>query len=392
MNSLFLPRVIKLGEGCLQEVGKIAEELKATHLFIVTGSLLSKEPFKTMINKSISEHGLKVTYFSECKGEPTTEHLRAALVEQERCGADCVVAIGGGSVIDLAKAVSVFSINKELKFSEIPSKDSLERLPLIAVPTTAGTGSEATKVMVITDVVRNVKLNPGHTSLIPDAAILDPLLTISLPKKITAYTGMDALAHAMEAYVSTKATQLSDFFALEAIKMIGESLPLVYENGHDVKAREKMLLASCYAGIAFSNASTNLAHATARPLGTRYHIPHGLCVALTLPFVIEYGLEVSEERYTRVAKSLGSEVVGSNAEIAADLSRIVREYNSAFHIWEDGMSYIENAEDFKENLPTLITDALAGNGIETNQKVPIATDVEKIYKDLLLELENYARV
>lgn len=391
MNSLFLPRVIILGEGCLLEVGNIAKDLKATHLFIVTGSLLLKEPFKTMVDKSISEHGLKATYFSDCKGEPTTEHLRAALIEQERCGADCIVAMGGGSAIDLAKAVSLFSINKEQSFAEIPFKDNLERLPLIAVPTTAGTGSEATKVMVITDVDRNIKLNPGHTSLIPDAAILDPMLTISLPKRITAYTGMDALAHAMEAYVSTKATQMSDFFALEAINMIGESLQTVYENGNDVKAREKMLLASCYAGIAFSNASTNLAHATARPLGTRYHIPHGLCVALTLPFVIEYGLEVSEERYARVAKSLGSVVEGSNAELAADLIKIVREYNTSFHIWEDGLSYIKEAEDFKENLPTLITDALSGNGIETNQKIPLANDVEKIYKDLFLELEKCTR-
>jgi alcohol dehydrogenase class IV len=388
VSSLFLPRIIKLGEGCLTEVGKIAKELKVNHLFIVTGSLLSREPFRTIVEESIHKLGLRATYFSNIKREPTTEHLNAALVERENCGADCVVAIGGGSVIDLAKAVSVFSLNKSLRFDDIPAKDNLERLPLIAIPTTAGTGSEATKVMVITDVEKKIKKNPGHPNLIPDAAILDPILTVSLPKHITAYTGMDALAHAMEAYLSKKASPMSDLYALEAIRMIGESLPIAYENGNDVKAREKMLLGSCYAGLAFSNASTNLAHATARPLGTMYHIPHGLCVALLLPFVIEYGLEVSTDRYSTVAKCLGSTVTGRKEEIAADLIKIVRGFNSAFHIWEDGLGYIEHVETFEANLATLIADALSGNGIDTNQKIPTATDIEKIYKDLLLELQN----
>jgi alcohol dehydrogenase class IV len=388
VSSLFLPRIIKLGEGCLTEVGKIAKELNANHLFIVTGSLLSSEPFRTIVEDSIHKLCLRATYFSDIKGEPTTEHLNAALVERENCGADCVVAIGGGSVIDLAKAVSVFSLNKSLSCDDIPTIDNLKRLPFIAIPTTAGTGSEVTKVMVITDVERKIKKNPGHPKLIPDAAILDPILTVSLPKHITAYTGMDALAHAMEAYLSTKASPMSDLYALEAIRMIGESLPIAYENGNDVKAREKMLLGSCYAGLAFSNASTNIAHATARPLGTMYHIPHGLCVALLLPFVIEYGLEVSTDRYSTIAKCLGSTVTGSKEEIAADLIKIVRGFNSAFHIWEDGLGYIEHVETFEANLATLIADALSGNGIDTNQKIPTATDIENIYKDLLLELQN----
>lgn len=384
MISLYVPRVITLGEGCLQEVGKIAKDLQATNLFVVTGSLMTKEPFRTALADSLQNNYLQATYFSNFSGEPTTDHLHEALIELENCGADAVVAIGGGSAIDLAKAISVFAVHKELSFDEISSQKKLERLPLIAIPTTAGTGSEATKVMVITDGEIGVKRNPGHPSLIPDAAILDPTLTVSLPKNFTAYTGMDALAHAIEAYVSTKATPMSDHFALEAIRLIGEALPIVYENGNDLQAREKMLLGSCYAGIAFSNSSTNLAHAAARPLGSRYHIPHGLCVSLLLPFVIEYGIGELEERYAVIAKSLGR----SEAALGKDLVKILKEFNENFQIWADGNIYMRTQEDYLKSIPLLVDDALAGNGIMTNQKIPTFHDVEKIYQDLWLELQS----
>lgn len=385
MISLYVPRVITLGEGGLQEVGKIATDLHASHLFIVTGSLITKEPFRTILANSLQKYHLRATYFSNFNGEPTTEHLHEALIELENCRADAVVAIGGGSAIDLAKAISVFAVQKELSFDQILALEKLERLPLIAIPTTAGTGSEATKVMVITDAEKGIKRNPGHPSFIPDAAILDPTLTISLPKKYTAYTGLDALAHAIEAYVSTKATPMSDHFALEAISLIGEALPIVYENGDELNAREKMLLGSCYAGIAFSNSSTNLAHAAARPLGSRYDIPHGLCVSLLLPFVIEYGIEIIGERYATIAKILRkSETVG-----AKDLVKMLKDFNENFQIWDDGWTYIRTQGDFSKNIPLLVDDALAGNGITTNQRVPTFHDVEKLYQDLWLELQSH---
>lgn len=388
VSSLFLPRIIKLGVGCLQEVGKIAKDLGASHLFIVTGSLLANGPFRTELDDCIREQGLKFTYFSEFKGEPNTDHLSTALTAIENCAADCVVAVGGGSAIDLAKAVSVFAVNTGICFDDIPAMEKLTRLPFMAVPTTTGTGSEATKITVITDVKSGVKKNPGHPCLIPDAAILDPRLTVSLPKQITAYTGLDALAHAMEAFVSTQATIFSDQFAIEAMRLIGEYLPKTYENGEDLEAREKMLLASCYAGMAFSNSSTNLAHATARPLGARLHIPHGLSVALLLPFVIEFGLEVSAERYAKVAQLLGNTLTGSSVQSAQELVKIIRQYNTDFKIWEDGLPYFSGVKPLVDSLPNLIQDALSGNGISTNQKLPTEKDVEKIYKDLLIELQK----
>ncbi|MBO9131475.1 iron-containing alcohol dehydrogenase [Bacillus sp. 165] len=390
-SSLCLPRVIHLGCGSVQKIGETAAKHHATHVFVVTGSLLQSGTLRSQLEENLKKHGIQATFFSHVKGEPTSKHLQEALAEIHACKADCIVAIGGGSVIDLAKAISVFAIHKDCSLDDIATMKIVERVPLIAVPTTAGTGSEATKVMVITDAENGVKKNPGHPSLIPDAAILDPQLTVSLPKEITASTGLDALAHAIEAYVSTRATTMSDHYALEAIRMIAEALPRAYEDGNDIGAREKMLLGSCYAGIAFSNSSTNLAHAAARPLGARFHIPHGICVALLLPFVIEYGLEASEERYAKIAQAMGI-AGGSEADLARNLVRYIQQYNSTFHIWETGLSYIDNAARLEEALPTLVEDALSGNGIVTNQKIPTEKDVEKIYKNLWLELQKYAVV
>jgi len=390
-NSLYLPRNIKAGVGCLEELGDVVKDLKGTHAFIVIDAFLAKEPlnYHLKIKDRLDECDLKVTFFSEFQGEPSTHHLKVALSQIDSCQADCVVGIGGGSAIDLAKAVSVFAFNKDVQLDDIENIKNLERLPLIAIPTTAGTGSEATKVMVITDVDRNIKRNPGNPKLIPDVAILDANLSVSLPKHFTAYTGLDALAHALEAYVSTRATEMSDKFALEAIRMIGEALPTVYANGDNLQSRQTMLIASCYAGIAFSNASTNLAHATARPLGAIFHIPHGLSVALLLPYVIEFGLEVAEERYATIAKALGSKLTESR-ELAKDSLAIVRNFNSVFQIWQDGKKYINNETEFTAAIPLLVKDALSGNGVVTNRLIPTEDDVRRIFEELSSNLFQYS--
>lgn len=386
-DSLYLPRNIKMGAGCLEELGNVVKELKGTHVFLVIDSFMAKEPlnYHLKIKDILNKCNLDVTFFSEFQGEPSTDHLKVALSKMDSCQADCVAALGGGSAIDLAKAASILAINKEVQLAEIEKMSSIERMPLIAIPTTAGTGSEATKVMVITDTETNVKRNPGNPKIIPDVAILDANLSVSLPKHFTAYTGLDALAHAMEAYVSNRATEMSDQFALEAIRMIGKALPRVYDNGDDLEARQTMLLASCYAGIAFSNASTNLAHATARPLGAIFHIPHGLSVALLMPYVIEFGLEVAQERYATIAKALGSHE-NTTVDLAKDTLRIVKEFNSAFNIFEDGKKYINNEHELKETIPLLVKDALSGNGILTNRLVPTEEDVKNIFDHLSFDL------
>src|SRR5699024_6676460 len=282
-----------------------------SHLFVVIDAILTTNPlnYDSKIKRILKEENVNVTFFSDFRGEPTTDHLHEALEKLHKAEPNGVLALGGGSAIDIGKAVAFFAKNPSAGWDKIASQIRLDKLPLLAVPSTAGTGSEATKVMVIKNSETEVKMNPGHPDLMPDVAILDPHLTTSLPKHFTAYTGMDALTHAIEAYVSTNGSRVTDDFALKAINMVGKNLPIAYEKGSDVKAREEMLLGSCYAGIAFSNASTNLAHAVGRPLGARFHIPHGLSVALVLPFVMRFGLEAAPYRYAQIAVALGEDAI-----------------------------------------------------------------------------------
>lgn len=387
MSTVFLPRRLEVGENSLERIGAIARRQGITHLFLVIDGFLTTEPlnYADKIRLILKKEDVDVTFFSDFRGEPTTEHIYAALAILNKTEANGVLALGGGSAIDISKAVAFFAKNPTAVWEEIASRVCLDRLPLIAVPTTAGTGSEATKVMVIKNSETGVKMNPGHPDLVPDVAILDPCLTTSLPKHFTAYTGLDAMTHAIEAYVSTKASCVTDDFAINAINMIGKSLPIVYEDGENVSAREKMLLGSFYAGIAFSNASTNLAHATGRPLGARFDIPHGLSVALLLPFVMRFGMEAVPDRYAKIAVALGEDASQEVTLLARKSIDLVDKYNEQFGIWRDGLKYID-IEDLKANMSIIVDDALSGNGIVTNQIVPTKRDVENILLALINKL------
>lgn len=239
----------------------------------------------------------------------------------------------------------------------------------------------------MTNVETQVKMNPGHPDIIPDVAILDPVLTQSLPNHFTAYTGMDALTHAIEAYLSTQASVMTDNYATTAIKIVGQALPRAYQNGKDLQAREDMLLASCYAGIAFSNASTNLAHAIGRSIGARFNIPHGLSVSLVLPFVMRFGLDETEERLADIGIALGLDNTTNKRELAEATIQLVEEMNQQYSIWQDGINYI-NFDDLKENITVVVNDALSGNGIATNRRIPNEKDVETILLSLIEKLNK----
>lgn len=389
MSSVFLPKQLEVGENSMDNIGKIAKRQGISHLFVIIDSFLTTDPlnYNVKIKKNLDEENIGVTFFSDYQGEPTTDHLNGALRKLHETYADGVLALGGGSAIDIGKAVALFADNSRMEWEEITSQIRLERLPLLAVPTTAGTGSEATNVMVVKNSETEVKMNPGHPDLLPDVAILDPYLTTSLPKHFTAYTGMDALTHSIEAYVSTKANRVTDDYALKAIKLAGKNLPVVYAEGNNVKAREEMLLASCYAGTAFSNASTNLAHAAGRPLGAQFNIPHGLSVALLLPFVMQYGLSVAPERYASIAKALGADSSQEVNELAKASVAIIEKYNNQFGIWHDGLKFID-IQDLKKNMTCIVDDALSGNGIITNRVIPSEKDIENILLALAEKLNS----
>ncbi|KJS86607.1 MAG: alcohol dehydrogenase [Peptococcaceae bacterium BICA1-8] len=392
MATLCIPGRLETGAGSLNKLASLVATQGASKVLIVMDSFLAREPLNVArkVGDILKEGNIEFGLFSEFAGEPTTIDVDNAVQKAKEVNAQCIVAVGGGSALDIAKAVSVFSINPDIKWNEIVQKDYLRCIPIIAIPTTAGTGSEATKIMVITNTETNSKMNPGHPELTPKVAILDPELSVSLPQNFTAFTGMDALCHAMEGYVSIRATNLTDFYALESIKICGEALSLVYENGADIDARQKMLLASYYAGVAFSNASTNLAHAAGRALGAKFHIPHGLSVTVLLPFVMSFGLEAAQERYANVAVALGADNSLEEGKLAKEAVRIIEEYNDKFMIWDAAKKYITNTDEFRSSIPALVEDAMMGvklnpkgnNGIITNRKIPTEDDVKVIFEQL----------
>lgn len=374
MANLFLPKEVRLGENRTEELPTIAEALKMKTPFVVYSKSAAGQRFATL-----QAQLPQAVFYEMPKGEPTTTMLQEALhqLTSEQC--DGVIAIGGGSVMDLAKALAVLAKMPELTLSEIATTEAIERLPLVAVPTTAGTGSEATKVTVIIDEQQGIKLNPGHPALIPDVVILNPLLTVNLPKSVTAFTGLDALTHAIEAFVSTNATPLSDFYALQAVKLLTDNIEIVYEKPHNLAAREGMLLGSFYAGIAFSNASTNLAHATGRALGTKFHLPHGQSVALMHPFVVEYSMESCRERYDQIAAQIGLEQGGQ-------LVSYLQELNDKFGVWQSAESIVDQLT--VETIEDMTKSALSGNGILTNRQVPTAQQIEQLFMQLRKRLQH----
>jgi len=371
-TTYFAPQIIH-GAGSIKELDIACQAIHAKSLFVLL-SERTKRDLKNSLEQAVS-NSTSLHYFTDFQSEPTTEHLQVALKEFKQSKADGILAIGGGTTLDLSKALSVLAANPDLTLSEIPQHKNLDKIPLIAVPTTSGTGSEVTKVTVITDTNLNRKLNPGHPALIPNIVLLDPELTVSMSPKITAETGLDALAHAIEGYVSTLATPISDSFALEAIRLIGNSIQVAYHEPQNVTARDNMLRGSMFAGLAFSNSSTNLAHATARPLGTRFSMPHGLSVALMHPYVISFGAVVANERYAEIERIL---------EIESVLA-FIEELNEEFQLKEEANKRLD-LEKLKVCIPVLVEDALSGNGIQTNRKVPTQEDITEIYTKLVNDL------
>ena len=349
------------------------------HAFILYSKSAMSEQMILALENDLSLNDMQSTFVEMPKGEPTIALLNANVQRfvDNRC--EGVVAIGGGSAIDLGKAVAAIAKNEAQSFANLASYERIERYPLIAVPTTAGTGSEATKIAVITDETVGIKYNPGHPDFIPDVAILVPQLTVTVPKQITAQTGLDALTHAIEAYVSTKANELTDFYALQAIKLITNSLPLAYHTGTNVEARKQMLLGSYYAGLAFSNASTNLAHAAGRALGTMWKMPHGLSVAILHPFVVASSYESCQERYDDIAQAIGI----NGGHLLADY---LIQLNEELGIWQEASCLLN--EKYYASIDTMVKNALSGNGILTNRQIPTKEQIQALYLKTITHIKN----
>lgn len=391
MLTVCSPSRVEFGAGASNNIGDYVKFRGGKKILIIMDAFLASPQIvlHERVEGILDAAGVRSAVYSGITGEPDSENVAAGVEAALTFGADCILALGGGSAIDTAKAVAVKTVNPDLDLPDIPKKILLQRLPLIAIPTTSGTGSEATRVAVITNLKNGVKENPGHSAMIPDIAVLDPELMLTLPPAVTAFTGMDALTHAMEAYISNKATVLSDLYAYEAMKIVSRSLPKVLNNGLDIEERAQMALASYYAGVAFSNASTNLAHAGGRALGAYFHVPHGLSVAVLLPFVMEFGLETAAERYANVALALGASPQTPKNQLSRQAIEIVNDFNDRFGIWTEIIAkYLKNPQQYRAAIPDMVKMALSGNGILTNPKVPDEKDVTTVFEKLAVRIER----
>ncbi len=370
------PKVV-FGEDALDYLS----EIRGRQALIVTDRVLRRLAAESIAEK-LREAGVEVELYDGVEAEPTTSCVARGLEAARRVQPDLIVAVGGGSCIDTAKAIWALYENPELSIEEIAPLAELklrEKARLIAIPTTSGTGSEATWAAVITDPAEHRKMELAHHELIPDIAIVDPRLARSMPPKLTAATGMDVLAHAIEAYVSQWANDFTDGLALKAIELVFSYLPRAYRNPDDMEAREKMHNAATIAGLAFSNSMIGVAHALAHAIGGVFKIPHGEIVGVCLPYTIEYDLPEAEDRLEDIAHHLRLSYVSkreAGLKLADEVRRLLSELRLPSTLAESGVS----ERELEENMDKLVKLAASSSGTTVNPRIPSHEDYRRLLK------------
>lgn len=379
-SSVYMPRALFYGKDSLQKVGEEAKQ-KGTKALVISDRIMERIGHVEKCCSYLEESGVTYTTYLEIDSEPTDTFVDEALLLLKKNHCDLIVAIGGGSCIDTAKAVAVLATNggeisEYMGQKRIASKSPL---PLIAIPTTAGTGSEATDVTVITNSRTDVKMMIKQRAFLPEVAIVDPLLTISSPKKVTAATGVDALTHAIEAYISRRAHPFTNNLALSSIKLIFNYIERAYENGEDIEAREKMSLGALEAGIAFSNASVCLVHGMSRPLGALFHVPHGISNAMLLPAVLEFSKSDCIDKLAEIGLFLDPEEKGKSREqIAEEFVKKVKKLCVQLDIPNLKEWGIDKRElDLVVN--KMARDAIASGSPANNPRVPTEKEIIELY-------------
>lgn len=308
-STFFIPSVNMIGSGCLEEAANTMKQQGLRHALIVTDKVLNNIGVVAQVQRLLAAQQIESCVYDGTHPNPTTLNVKQglALLQEHRC--DCVVSLGGGSPHDCAKGIALVATNGgEIKDYEGVDRSAKPQLPMIAINTTAGTASEMTRFCIITDEARHIKMAIVDKHVTPILSVNDPHLMAGMPKGLTAATGMDALTHAIEAYVSSAANPITDACALKAVTMIAESLRDAVADGSNMQARENMAYAQFLAGMAFNNASLGYVHAMAHQLGGFYDLPHGVCNAVLLPHVQEFNARVCAPRLKDIAVAMGLDV------------------------------------------------------------------------------------
>ena len=378
-----LPRILQIGSGASLALAETLATLGCSRPLLVTDKMMVELGYVERLRRALNEADIDLTVFEDTLPEPTAASIQAGVFIVRDGDYDSIVALGGGSPIDSAKAIAILGkhggVMRDYKFPRVVTEPGL---PVIAIPTTAGTGSEVTRVTIITDETNNEKMLCTGIGFMPIAALVDYDLTLSLPQRTTADTGIDALTHAMEAYVSRKASPYSDSQAVAAMKLIGPNLRRAYHSGRDTGAREAMMLGATLAGAAFSNASVALVHGMSRPIGALFHVPHGLSNAMLLPSVTAYSISAATGRYADCARAMGYAQHDDSDETAnKKLLSELHALNKELQVPTPEQFGIDKTVFFNQ-LETMAQQALDSGSPGNNPLVPDIGDIIDIYKQL----------
>lgn len=379
-SEFCIPSSVFYGQNSLSQLG---DQVKANgrKVLLISDRIIEKIGHVKTCRNILEEIDISYISYLDVNTEPTDLHVEEALqlCLKEQC--DVIVAIGGGSCIDAAKAVAVLTTNGGYIGDYMGGKSPIEKnpIPLIAIPTTAGTGSEVTNATVITNTREDIKMMIKHPAFLPTVAIVDPMLTTSTPSTVTAATGIDALCHAIEAYISRLSQPLTDTLALSAIEAILNNIKVAYEDGENIAARQQMAIASMQAGIAFSNASVTLVHGMSRPIGALFHVPHGVSNAMLLPGVLEFTKESTIDKLATIGRMISPTSTTLTDKELADIA-----INKIKQLcWELNIPNMKtwgiDEQKFQQVLDKMATDAIASGSPANNPKVPTKQEIVDLY-------------
>lgn len=383
INRFILNEVSYFGPGAREVLPEVIERLGGKKALVVTDKGLIKFGVAKLVTDVLDKAGIAYTIFSEVKPNPTVTNVKDGIAAFEAAEADFIIAIGGGSSMDTAKAVGIVVKNPE--FSDIVSLEGCaptknKSVPIIAMPTTAGTAAETTINYVIIDEDKQKKMVCVDPNDIPAVAIIDAELMYSLPRGLTAATGMDALTHAIEGYITKAAWEMSDMFEIEAVRMIARYLPIAVEEPSNPVGRNGMAVAQYIAGMAFSNVGLGLVHGMAHPMGSLFDIPHGVANALLLPTIMEFNMPKCLDKYPQIAEAMGVDIKGLTREEASQAAvdsvrALAVKVGIPQHLSELGIS--------EKDIPALAEQALADVCTPGNPREVTLDEIKALYKSVL---------
>ncbi|MCR5342367.1 MAG: iron-containing alcohol dehydrogenase [Butyrivibrio sp.] len=374
--SFSIPQNIVFGAGSLKRLPELGKRIGGKKAYIISGPHLNKIGMVDKCADALRSEGIETAAFTETEGNPGTDTVKKAAAGYVESGADFIVAFGGGSPLDVAKAVAVVVSNGgDITGYEGVGKVKEKTVDMIAIPTTAGTGSEVTAFAVITDHCRNYKLTVGSEYIIPKYAILDPELIYSVPEKTAAACGVDALVHALEAYLSLAASPFSDMFAIKALELIGKNICPYVANRSNAKAAEAMLLGSLFAGIAFSHARLGNVHAMSHPVSAYFDVPHGVANAILLPTIVEFNALSDEGKYFDIYNTVSGKTIDRKDFSSGMLSDLLAKLNESLGI----PAGLKSVGVSKDKFDVMADDAMKSGNILVNPRKTTKEDILNLY-------------